>query len=201
MNAFLLRRRIALAVLALVVALAPACGGGSGGDEDDGNALTIAAGLLPGGIVGSFYSATLFASGGSGSGFTWEIAAGALPDGVGGIPVAGPTARLSGIPGTAGDFTFTLRLRDGAGAEVSGTYRIPIAPAGGPGTGTSYATSTVNAPAGRSGHSAVWTGTEMIVWGGLTQVAPLSSGGAGGRQQNRCEHERSGLFIHSSTPV
>jgi hypothetical protein len=29
------------------------------------------------------------------------------------------------------------------------------------------ATSTVNAPAGRELHTAVWTGSEMIVWGGL----------------------------------
>jgi len=177
MNTSPLRFRFALACLAVVLALAPACGGGSGGgDEDDGNALTIAAGLLPGGVVGSFYSTTLLATGGSGSGHTWEIAAGALPDGVGGIPVAGPTARLSGIPGTAGDFPFTLRLRDGLGAEVSGTYRITITPAGGP--GTSFPTSPVNAPVGRSGHSAVWIGTEMIVWGGLTMVAPLADGSA-----------------------
>ncbi len=30
------------------------------------------------------------------------------------------------------------------------------------------ATTTTNAPAGRFDHSAVWTGTEMIVWGGLS---------------------------------
>ena len=28
------------------------------------------------------------------------------------------------------------------------------------------ATSTTNAPSGRDGHTAVWTGSEMIVWGG-----------------------------------
>ena len=28
------------------------------------------------------------------------------------------------------------------------------------------ATSTTNAPTGRTGHTAVWTGSEMIVWGG-----------------------------------
>src|SRR5437870_3030856 len=30
------------------------------------------------------------------------------------------------------------------------------------------ATSTTNAPTARSGHTAVWTGSEMIVWGGAT---------------------------------
>ena len=30
------------------------------------------------------------------------------------------------------------------------------------------ATSTANAPSGRAGHTAVWTGSEMIVWGGVS---------------------------------
>jgi Chitobiase/beta-hexosaminidase C-terminal domain/Divergent InlB B-repeat domain len=40
------------------------------------------------------------------------------------------------------------------------------------------ATSTTNnAPEGHSGHAAVWTGAEMIVWGGFGQLSGLSSGG------------------------
>ena len=35
-----------------------------------------------------------------------------------------------------------------------------------PGTDTWTATSTTNAPAARHYHTAVWTGSEMIVWGG-----------------------------------
>src|SRR5439155_1355888 len=35
-----------------------------------------------------------------------------------------------------------------------------------PGIDSWTATTTMNAPAGRSGHTAVWTGSEMIVWGG-----------------------------------
>jgi len=35
-----------------------------------------------------------------------------------------------------------------------------------PDTDSWIATSTTNAPAGREGHTAVWTGREMIVWGG-----------------------------------
>ena len=33
------------------------------------------------------------------------------------------------------------------------------------------ATSTTNSPSARAGHSTVWTGTEMIVWGGIVLVA------------------------------
>jgi hypothetical protein len=36
-----------------------------------------------------------------------------------------------------------------------------------PSTDSWTATTTVNAPSGRSQHTAVWTGSEMIVWGGL----------------------------------
>ena len=35
-----------------------------------------------------------------------------------------------------------------------------------PSTDSWTATSTTNAPAGRDYHTAVWTGSEMIVWGG-----------------------------------
>jgi hypothetical protein len=43
-----------------------------------------------------------------------------------------------------------------------------------PSTDSWTATSTTNAPAGRGGHTAVWTGFEMIIWGGLEN---LNTGG------------------------
>ena len=39
------------------------------------------------------------------------------------------------------------------------------------------ATSTTNAPAGRFRHTAVWSGSKMIVWGGFGQVGTLNTGG------------------------
>src|SRR5213593_1634029 len=40
------------------------------------------------------------------------------------------------------------------------------------------ATSTTNAPAARDSHTAVWTGSEMIVWGGEDDILnPLNTGG------------------------
>ena len=42
-----------------------------------------------------------------------------------------------------------------------------------PSTDSWTATSTTNAPAGRSEHTAVWTGSEMIVWGGIRQRRQL----------------------------
>ena len=40
------------------------------------------------------------------------------------------------------------------------------------------ATSTTNAPVGRDVHTAVWTGSEMIVWGGYDiSTTTLNTGG------------------------
>src|SRR5205823_1846312 len=47
-----------------------------------------------------------------------------------------------------------------------------------PGTDSWTATSTTNAPAARYTHTAVWTGSEMIVWGGqVSGGVYVSSGG------------------------
>ena len=46
-----------------------------------------------------------------------------------------------------------------------------------PGTDSWTATSTTNAPSGRTVHTAVWTGSEMIVWGGFDGSMYLNTGG------------------------
>lgn len=43
-----------------------------------------------------------------------------------------------------------------------------------PVTNTWQPTSTINAPAARTWHTAVWTGSEMIVWGGVAGTSSLS---------------------------
>jgi hypothetical protein len=48
-----------------------------------------------------------------------------------------------------------------------------------PSTNTWTATTTTGAPTARTGHTAVWTGTEMIVWGGTTSSGYGNN--AGGR--------------------
>ena len=44
-----------------------------------------------------------------------------------------------------------------------------------PTTNTWTATTTTNAPSGRHGHTSVWTGTEMIVWGGGNTWAAIGA--------------------------
>ena len=52
-------------------------------------------------------------------------------------------------------------------AAGTGAYRLPSVAGDGECTDDTWtATTTANAPDGRSGHTAVWTGSEMIVWGG-----------------------------------
>ena len=53
-------------------------------------------------------------------------------------------------------------------AAVTANYTLPViaGPSGGCTDDTWTPTSLTNAPDGRSNHTAVWTGSEMIVWGG-----------------------------------
>ncbi len=46
-----------------------------------------------------------------------------------------------------------------------------------PATNTWTEMSTAGAPEGRGYHTAVWTGTKMIVWGGFGEPGPLNTGG------------------------
>ncbi len=64
-------------------------------------------------------------------------------------------------------------------AAVSANYTFPViaSPSGGCTDDTWTATSLTNAPEGREGHTAVWTGSEMIVWGGHSLSGFLNTGG------------------------
>ncbi len=62
------------------------------------------------------------------------------------------------------------------GGTVQGAVNLEVTNTGGrynPAMNVWTATTTTNAPTGRNGHTAVWTGSEMIIWG--------DSGNSGGR--------------------
>ena len=46
-----------------------------------------------------------------------------------------------------------------------------------PGTDSWVATSTTNAPPGREFHTAIWTASDMIVWGGISNGSYVNTGG------------------------
>jgi N-acetylneuraminic acid mutarotase len=64
-------------------------------------------------------------------------------------------------------------------AVSSANYTLPIiaTPSGGCIDDTWTATSTTNAPTPRAAHTAVWTGSEMIVWGGNHTGGVFANGG------------------------
>src|SRR5439155_8929999 len=61
----------------------------------------------------------------------------------------------------------------------SASYTLPViaSPSGGCTDDTWTATSTTNAPTARVFHTAVWTGSEMIVWGGYDGAHHFDTGG------------------------
>jgi hypothetical protein len=66
------------------------------------------------------------------------------------------------------------------GGELNGTY-LDTGGVYDPAAGTWTATTTVGAPARRAVHTAVWTGSHMVVWGGFVFVGgsttPFDTGG------------------------
>src|SRR5207302_156181 len=65
------------------------------------------------------------------------------------------------------------------GSYWNGSDYVPLNTGGryNPSTDSWTATSLTNAPAAREAHTAVWTGTEMIVWGGWNRSTVFNTGG------------------------
>ena len=168
-----------MTVLLLSLGFLVGCGGG-GGKQEEPDPLGVRSTSLPEGTPGSFYSATLYASGGAEGGYSWARVLGNLPPGITGFPATGSSVRLSGIPSAAGTYEFTVRLEDAGGASADIPLSIVISGSGGGGggPGTGSPTSTIGAPVGRVYHTAVWTGSEMIIWGGFNRLGWLNTGAA-----------------------
>jgi len=89
-------------------------------------ALSIVTSTLPAGTVGASYSATLAASGGTGS-YVWSIGVGQLPPGLS-LSAAGA---ITGTPTTAGTFNFTATVVSGTENRQQG-FLITVNPPSGP---------------------------------------------------------------------
>lgn len=98
------------------------CGAGGGTTT-----LTLSPTTLPNGTVGTAYSKTITATGGT-SPYSFVTSAGALPAGLtltsGGV--------LSGTPTTATSYSFTVKATDSAAHTGSQAYSVTIASSGGP---------------------------------------------------------------------
>ena len=82
--------------------------------------LSITTGSLPSAILGTAYSASLAAAGGTG-GFSWRITSGTLPAG---LTLNTATGVISGTPTAAGASSFTVRVRDAAATTTSKSLTI-----------------------------------------------------------------------------
>ncbi len=85
-------------------------------------ALTVTTGLLPTGKAGTAYSTTLIATGGT-SPYSWQIASGSLPAGLG---LEQPTGKISGTPTASGTFPITFRALDSSNPAQSVTKQLSL---------------------------------------------------------------------------
>jgi hypothetical protein len=136
--------------------------------------LAVVAITLPTGTQGQPYAAQLVATGGDGA-YSWSLDGGALPAGLA-VATGGAVA---GTPTAAGTFSFTVRVRDGAGR--SATRSLPITVYAAP------AIQTASLPAGEVGTPYVAQlqatgGTGAYTWsvtqGALPAGLTLTSGGS-----------------------
>ena len=86
--------------------------------------LAVATTTLPDGRVQTSYSAVLSATGGT-SPYSWSIAAGQLPSGLG----LASSGAISGTPTVAGTSSFAVEVTDSTGATASANLSITIASA------------------------------------------------------------------------
>jgi len=96
--------------------------------NSSGSALQISTSSpLPNGTVGTAYSQTLAATGGT-QPYTWSISGGALPAG---LLLSPATGAISGTPNTAGTANFTVQVADSASGKTSQAFVLTINPASG----------------------------------------------------------------------
>ncbi|MBI4906336.1 MAG: putative Ig domain-containing protein [Acidobacteria bacterium] len=135
-------------------------------------ALSITTNSLAAGTVGTAYNQTLTASGGSGIGYAWSVATGALPGGLtlssGGV--------ITGTPTAGGTFNFTVQLADSTGASITKALSITVNSAG------SALTITTNTPLPNATVTLSYTQTFTATGGsgtGYTWTVPVGTPPAG----------------------
>ena len=88
--------------------------------------VTINTLTVPDAIEGTPYSATITAAGGTGAGYSWSIAAGALPAGLTLAQAGTPNTTISGTPTEDGTFDFTVRVSDSAGGTGTRAFTLVV---------------------------------------------------------------------------
>lgn len=151
-----------------------------------GSTLTVTTTSLPGGSVGTAYSATLQASGGA-QPYTWSVSSGTLPAG---LTLNSSSGVISGTPTATGTSSFTIQVNDSESPSQTEAvnFSITISPASCPNnnilngnyafetSGWSSATPTAVSAAGSfvaNGSGKITTGL-LDIANQATQSAPKS---------------------------
>lgn len=117
---------------------------------------------------------------------TGVLANGGFYDPLGRVWESLPTANApSGRVGAAGAWTgskFIVWGGTGDLGDLASGAMLPLAGGSTPGAWT--ALSTANAPGARSGHTAVWTGQRLLIWGGQAGDTLLNNGAAYNPEDN-----------------
>jgi cellulase/cellobiase CelA1/aryl-phospho-beta-D-glucosidase BglC (GH1 family) len=108
---------------------------------------TVTTSTLPGGTVGSAYSQTLSATGGTGP-YAWSLSAGALPNGI----TLSNAGVLRGTPSSVGTANFTVQVSDSSTPVKTATKVLSLVVAALPAISISDVTVTLTPAAGGSGY-------------------------------------------------
>lgn len=180
-------RRRAVRLWRFLPVLVPLCllqgcggGGSSTTSAPPSSPLSVTTSSLANATVGTAYTASLAASGGSGQGYGWKVSSGSLPAGLS-LATAGS---ISGTPSTAGTSSFTVQVTDSASDTATASLSIKVASPPTPGPLTSYTltgdTSPVHDPSiiragstyyvfstdqsGQSGYIPIRCSTDKVAW-------------------------------------
>ncbi len=129
--------------------------------------LSITTSSLPNGQLSTPYSQTVTASGGAPP-YTWTVASGGLPGGLGLATSSSGTGVISGTPtGPLGTIAFTLQVTDSNKLTAQKAFTINIA--------TTLTITTLNLPAGTKG--VAYPSTQILASGGTPPYTwSISSG-------------------------
>ena len=140
------------------------------------SAITLAPATVNPGQVGTAYSQTFTASGGTGTGYTFNFTGNPIP----GMNFSGAT--LSGNPTTAGSYPFSIAAKDSLGGSVSVAYSLSI----------NNPAITLNPPSGALPAGVV---------GANYSQAFTASGGNGGPYTYSINGSTPGLTLNTTTGV
>ena len=153
--------------------------GSGGGTGSGGGSVAVSISSLPSGTVGTAYSATLQATGGT-TPYSWSVSSGSLPAG---LTLNASSGAISGTPTASGTSSFTVKVTDASSNTATASLSISVAAAS-----QTLSISTSSVPAGTIGTAYSVT---LKATGGTTPYTwTLSSGSL-----------PTGLTLNSSTGV